>query len=363
MKNLFAIFKKISCKKTVAYGFAIMTALNAPHALAIENQQDQERLTPSKQGKIVQLITSKLTQEYVFPEKAKEIALKLNQLQSSGHFNKFISSSEFSSELTKQLQTLSQDKHIQVEFNPEPLPLKQTEEMIKSREAEELAMWRAHNFGFEKIERLPFNIGYLQLTAFGPTKEVGPLLASAMNLLANTDSLIIDLRGNFGGEEQTVSLLASYFLEKRTHLLNMFKRKNNVIDQHWSHEYVEGVRYNSAKNVYLLIDKDTFSAAEDFSYTMKHLTSATLIGEQTGGAANSGDFVQLTPYFSMFLPSGRGVNPVTQTNWEGTGVTPDIHVTSEQALNIAQKVILEKILAKETHEGRKKRLNTRISAL
>ena len=363
MKNITIFFKKLSCIKTVTYGFTMIIAFILPHSLANANQQDQEKITLATQAHVIKLISAKLTQEYVFHEKANKIVLQLNQLQSSGHFNNFISSSEFSSELTKQLQVLSQDKHLQVEFTPEAMPLELSAEMQNVRKAEELAMWRAHNFGFEKIERLPFNIGYLQLTAFGPVKEVAPLLASAMNLLANTDSLIIDLRGNFGGEEQTVSMLASYFFEERTHLLDMFKRKNNVIEQHWSHEYVEGARYDSAKNVYILIDKDTFSAAEDFSYTMKHLSTATLIGEQTGGAANSGDFVQLTPHFSMFLPSGRGVNPMTQTNWEGTGVKPDIHVAADQALNVAQKTILEKILAKETHEGRKKRLNARISSL
>ena len=176
-------------------------------------------------------------------------------------------------------------------------------------------MWRAHNFGIEKVERLRFNIGYFKLSAFGPVTEVGPLLASAMNLLNNMDSLIIDLRGNFGGNEQTVQLLASYLLNKRTHLLNMYKRVGDSTEQRWSSDYVAGKRFTQEKDVYILIDRDSFSAAEDFSYTMKNLKRATLIGENTGGAAHSGDSVRLNNHFSLFLPTGRAISPITNTNW------------------------------------------------
>jgi len=365
MKNLTSSFIKYEYTNFFKCCLFLSSIFTASISAANENstQQNHYTLDKTKQSQVISSIAQHLTQGYVFPEKGKAMAKKLINLEKSNYFKNITDTQAFSKALTEKLQLLSNDKHLQVEFNEEAMPLVEDPKLITIRKNHELEMWRAHNFGFEKIERLPFNIGYFHLSAFGPTKEVGPLIASAMNLLNNTNSLIIDLRGNFGGEEQTVALLASYFFDQRTHLLDMYKRKSDTTEQHWSSDYVEGARYASNKEVYLLVDNNSFSAAEDFSYTLKHLKRATLIGETTGGAANSGDFVQLTEHFSMFLPSGRGINPITKSNWEGKGVVPNISVTSETALKEAQKVILQKELANESSEGRKKRIEARISSL
>jgi len=184
-----------------------------------------------------------------------------------------------------------------------------------------------------------------------------------MTLLNNTESLIIDLRGNFGGDEQTVQLLASYLLNKRTHLLDMHKPLEDRIEQHWSFDYVEGPKFGEDKPVYILIDQDSFSAAEDFSYSMKNLKRATLVGKTTGGAANSGEMVSLDSHFSLFLPSSRGVSPITKTNWQGVGVAPDLESQSESALNRAQIDILTRLLQNEQDERRVQRIKSRIAEL
>lgn len=314
----------------------------------------------------MQVITSiihELEQGYIFPIKAIKVAEKLRSRQQKSEYQDINDANEFAKTLTEHLQQATGDKHLQVEFSDEIIPVNSDTTAQEARAAFEMEMWRAHNFGIEKIERIKFNIGYLKLTAFGPVKEVGPLLASAMNLLNNTDSLIIDLRGNFGGNEQTVPLLASYLLNQRTHLLDMVKREGNRTDQHWSSDYVEGQRFGEEKELYILIDKNSFSAAEDFSYTMKNLNRATLIGEISGGAANSGDTVRLNEHFKLFLPTARGISPITQTNWEGTGVIPDIEVLGEDALKKAQIVILTKLMASEQDPRRIERMKARIAEL
>ncbi len=320
-------------------------------------------LDTNSKTKIITSIIDELEQGYVFLEKAVKIGKILRRHQKKNKYKTISDANEFAAILTEQLQQETGDKHLQVEFSSEMIPTDTDTKAQEARAAFEMEMWRAHNFGFEKIERMKFNIGYLKLTAFGPVNEVGPLLASAMNLLNNTDSLIIDLRGNFGGNEQTVQLLASYLLNQRTHLLDMVKRKGNRTDQHWSSDYVEGQRFGEEKDVYILIDKNSFSAAEDFSYTMKNLSRATLIGETSGGAANSGDTVRLDEHFNLFLPTARGVSPITKTNWEGIGVIPDIKVAGEGALNKAQAVILTKLMASEQDPRRIERIKAKIDEL
>ena len=146
-------------------------------------------------------------------------------------------------------------------------------------------------------------------------------------------------------------------------MLDIDIREGNKTQQSWSSDYVAGRRFAEDKDVYILIDNNSFSAAEDFSYTMKNLKRATLVGETTGGAANSGDMVRLNDHFSLFLPTGRGISPITNTNWEGVGVTPDVKVTSDQALNEAQKLILGKMMKGESDKRRASRIKAHIAQL
>jgi C-terminal processing protease CtpA/Prc len=86
----------------------------------------------------------------------------------------------------------------------------------------------------------------------------------------------------------------------------------------------------------------TFSAAEEFAYNLKNLKRAIIIGnEKTGGGANPGDEYRLTDHFSAFIPNGRAINPITNTNWEGTGVLPDIEVKHTEVFRKAYGLALQ----------------------
>lgn len=360
MKNLTFINRHRGLKAGLLFG--LMLSFN-PLADDTKLPTETQKLDRNEQTQMIETLITRMQREYVFPQKAERVSQVLRDNLSQRKYKHIANGSDLAKTLTEQLQQITNDKHLVVEFDARGIPEEQDKEAIAQKEAFEQQMWQVHNYGFEKIERLRFNTGYLKLSAFGPVKAVAPLLASAMNLLNNSDSLIIDMRGNFGGDEQTVQLFASYLLDKRTHLLNMYKRKGDVTEQHWSSDYVQGQRFDSQKDVYILTDRDSFSAAEDFSYTMQNLNRATLIGEVTGGAANAGDIVRLTEHFSMFLPTSRGISPITNTNWEGTGVTPDIKVPGEDALNRAQIEILNKLIAVETDTRRIARIKAFITKL
>jgi len=135
---------------------------------------------------------------------------------------------------------------------------------------------------------------------------------------------------------------------------NLFKELNdsyvfpesagNKTEEFWTKSSVPGKKYGE-KDVYLLTSNRTFSAAEEFSYNLKNLKRATIIGETTGGGAHPGDMVRLGDHFGVFIPSGRAISPITKTNWEGTGVEPDIKVPKDEALKTAYLMALKKSLA------------------
>ena len=45
----------------------------------------------------------------------------------------------------------------------------------------------------------------------------------------------------------------------------------------------------------------------------------------------------------IVVPSARSVSPISKTNWEGTGVEPDIKVPADEALDVAKKTAAEQI--------------------
>jgi hypothetical protein len=107
-------------------------------------------------------------------------------------------------------------------------------------------------------------------------------------------------------------------------------------------------------DLYVLTSRRTFSAAEEFTYNMKNLKRATIVGETTGGGAHPGGFRIAYESFCVWVPTGRAVNPITRTNWEGKGIEPHVSVPRDQALDKAHSMALEKLKEKEKDEARKR---------
>ena len=153
------------------------------------------------------------------------------------------------------------------------------------------------NFGFEKVERLKGNVGYIDLRGFTPAEFSAETIVAAMNFVANTDALIFDLRQNGGGDPATVALLSSYlFGPEPVHLNSLYWREGDTTHQWWTLPFVPGKRY-AGKDVYVLTSKRTFSAAEEFTYNLKNLKRATIIGETTGGGAHPGGPRRINEHF------------------------------------------------------------------
>ena len=304
-------------------------------------------ITPSAQMEIIQILGEKLKTYYVFPDIAEQISKSLQDHLHKGDYTGIKEGDELASILSQHLQEINQDKHLRVRWCPEPL---QEHEGALSQNQAWLDEWllkaRLDNYGLHKAERLPGNIGYLDIRKFDDPRQAGETAVGAMNFLANTDSLIIDLRRCQGGNPDMVALISSYlFGEERVHLNSFSWREAGTSEQYWTLPYVPGKQYGD-KPVYVLTGRETFSGGEEFAYNLKVRKRATLVGETTRGGANIGAPYRIHPHYEVFIPIGRPVNPVTGTNWEGSGVTPDLPVTQEQALPVAYRMALEAILEK-----------------
>src|SRR3712207_5270924 len=167
-----------------------------------------------------------------------------------------------------------------------------------------------------------------------------------MTKLHDTGALIFDITNNTGGDPEMVALLCSYlFGPEPVHLNDIHWRSgdNFEVEEFWTHPEVADKRYGEDKPVYVLTSDRTFSGAEAFAYDLQALKRATIVGETTRGGANPARPFELAAEFTVSIPTGAAVNPITKTNWEGTGVKPDIAVPEEKALETAKNAALEKI--------------------
>jgi hypothetical protein len=296
---------------------------------------EEVNLDATSRARVIDGATKALEELYVFPDVAKRMASTLRTRQKEGAYTGVGGGLAFSIKLTEDLREVSHDKHLRVRFSPVVLPEQELGQPPKPDPTtrERLA---AQNCGFLKAEHLPPNIGYLKFNFFADSDICGSTAAAAMNFLGDSEVIIFDLRDNGGGDPGMVAFIASYLFEERTHLTDIYDRPKNSTVQSWTAPYVPGKTLAAAK-VFVLTSNRTFSGAEEFCYDLKNLKRATLIGEATGGGAHLVRPHRIDDHFAIDVPFGRAINPISKTDWEGTGVVPDVPVPADEALTEALK--------------------------
>jgi hypothetical protein len=285
----------------------------------------QQSLTADQRQVVIDSIASNLNRSYVFPEVAKRMDDDIHARAKRGEFDKLSDASAFAETLTQDLQAISHDKHLRVRVRPSD-PVAGPAGSSGSR---------ANIFG--RSERLPGNIAYVEILSFGaPPEAVREQTTQVMSAAADARALIIDLRNNGGGSPFTVALVSSYlFGDDSVHLNSLYFRPANRTDDFYTNPRVAGRKFGPDKPIYVLTSSRTFSGAEEFAYNLQTRKRATIVGETTGGGANPGRGVPLPYNLTVFVPTGRAINPITKTNWEGVGVKPDIAVDASNALDVA----------------------------
>ena len=292
--------------------------------------------------KVVEGIASNLNEFYVDAPLARQMGDAVTAHLKAGDYDKFNDGDAFAAQLLKDLQNVGNDKHLRVEFTPFKMP--PMGPPTPEDEARFHKEMERDNCAFDKVEILPNNIGYIRFNGFMDASFCGPTVVAAMDFVAHTDALIFDIRNNGGGQPAMVTMIASFLFDHPTHLIDIYNRKEDTTTQNWTLSYLPGPRLTK-QPVFVLTSKRTFSGAEEFAFDLKNQKRATIVGETTGGGAHPVAPHIVADYFMVGIPFAKSLDPVTKTNWEGTGVAPDVSVAADDALETAQKLAIEKIQA------------------
>lgn len=338
--------------KRFLYSLTIFIGLLLLQNQKLVAQPDEQKLSSGEIAVTIDSINQKLQKNYIFSEVATRMVQLLKENLTQGKYYSASNSNELARQLTSDLQSISKDKHLMVIYNPAVIARENA--LTDEDRANEEAEWikeltnalKRDNYGFGEVKVMEGNIGYLDLREFVDPKYSAGTLALTMNLMENTKAIIVDLRQNDGGSPEMVQLLASYFFSsKPVHLANHYNRPKNELTQSWTLKNVQGTRMPDV-DLYILTSSKTFSAAEAFSYELKCLKRATIVGEKTAGGAHLTGSVIATDKFYLRIPQGRTTSPVTNANWEGVGVMPDIEINAQRALDTAVAKAREKMIKK-----------------
>lgn len=301
---------------------------------------------------VVEAAAKALEEQYVFPEVAAKMGALVRENLKKGAYDSITDESSLNRRLTSDFRSISKDKHLGVRLNPQrpaptPAPGAAGRNAPMHGPADE-------NYAFRKTEFLPGGIGYIKFDAFLEGPEAEATAAAALAFLAPSKALIFDLRENGGGSPEMIRYITSALFSQKTHLNDMVDREGKIVEEFWTFETAEGgpaTRFADDLPVYVLTSARTFSGAEEFSYNLQNLKRATIIGQTTGGGAHPVQGVRLNDRTIIGVPFMRAQNPISKTNWEGTGVKPDVEVPADQALDkaieLANKALAQRESAKK----------------
>lgn len=307
----------------------------------------QAHTAPPAKNEVIRAIIDRFETTYVFPEVSRRVRVEMERRVREGAYREVADGAAFAEALTRDLRAITADQHVLVKHSEKPFPPMSEAPQTPTPQAREETrrQMASFNYGFLKVERLPGNIGFLDLDYFADPDLGGATATAAMSFLAETDALIVDLRYNGGGNSRMVALLASYLFDSEPqHLNDIVVPTENLLKQSWTLPYVTGKKFGAAKQVYILTSAKTFSAAEEFAYDLQALGRATIVGEKTRGGANPAGRYRISDHYGVIIPSARAVNPHTKSNWEGTGVLPEISVPATEALRTSQIRILDALI-------------------
>lgn len=290
--------------------------------------------------RVIDLVAANLREHYVDPEAGRKIAEALLAHEENGD-DAVTEGEAFASLLTRQMRDVSHDMNLIVVYSraatPDRPPGPTAENLARYRKAMEQT-----NCTFEKVEMLPHGIAYLKLNSFPDVSICRATATDAMASVNRADAIIFDLRDNTGGFPNMVALIGSYLFD---HPEYWYNPRENTTEQSWTRSPVPGNRL-ADKPVYVLTSARTFSGAEQFSYDLKMLKRATLVGARTGGGAHAGTYHRLDDHFGMGITEVRAINPFSKDNWEGRGVEPDVEITPADALAAAVRLAERKLTQK-----------------
>jgi hypothetical protein len=276
-----------------------------------------------------------LNEIYVYPETARRVGIEMLRRLDSGAYDRIASKQEFADRISEELVELSGDGHMGVMVAEGDAPpthvLKETVDRFRL------------NYGFQRVEVLDGNIGYLKINKFHQDEEAEQVADHALGFLGNTDALIIDLTECKGGSPELVRHLLSHFFADGTSLWSIIDRNGETIHEAVSKAGVGSGRFKRDFPLFVLTGPDTASAAELFAYALQSYGKAKSVGQGTVGIAHLVGAQSINQHFIGRFSTYRNSNPVTESDWEGVGITPDYPAAPDDRLVTAIRMAAEAI--------------------
>lgn len=331
---------------------SLLTLAPAAHA-QFARPGELPRIDAATRAAIVDSITAVIDSIYVLETPARNIVAGLKKNLADGRYDELTDPVEFAERLYRDAQAINHDGHFRIAAMPPSDPARADARQEDPREAERRKrLSRQRNYGFKKVEIFPGGVGYVRFDQFSHGDEAFEAAAAAMNFLSNSNALILDLRENGGGSASMIRFICGYLFEEHEHLINWDIRAEKKTVQSYSADHVPGKK-SVEQPVYVLTSDHTFSAAEEFTFDLKNLERATVVGDTTGGGGHtvSSHVFDFDGFrVGIRLPYGRAYNPKNNEGWEGVGVVPDIAVPTDQALDAARAAALRKLIETEEDE-------------
>lgn len=323
---------------SILFVMAIAVATNC-----VCTAQSAKKEKPVSIQLLMDSLSRKLEHFYIFPEKSHAMTTFLKQQLKRGAYSKITDKTELARKIHDDIQSVHHDGHLRVNYDPDFAT-----ELLKPRspgpqgpDSSVVLDARRGNFGFTRAEILNGNIGYVKFMQFsGFVNESMPTLTASFGFVSNTKAIILDLRENGGGSPWMVARIASFFAQEKTRLNDIYERERDTTVAFYAEPALAG-NMKLSQPLYILTSKRTFSAAEDFTYAMQVNKRATIVGDTTGGGAHPTRPFPIGQGFVVSIPFARSINYITKTDWEGTGVRPDIATSADKALQRAQLHYLE----------------------
>jgi hypothetical protein len=300
------------------------------HGLSLGQAAESAILDRAAQERVIDEADALIRHFYFDRGVAEKTAKALLEHERRGDDTGALQGVDFAALLTSQMRKASQDMHLALEYSQSPLPVGPPVQTPADEARFKTEMLR-QNCMIRSASVLQGGIGYLKLDFFPEVSVCAERVKAAMKSLNSVRALVFDLRDNMGGAPPTVMLVASYLFD---HPEYMYSPRGAPSAEMWTRSPVSGNNL-ADKPVYILTSGSTWSGAEQFSYDLKMLRRATLIGETTRGGAHAGVFHRIDDHFGIGIPEQRSLNPYGSHDWEGVGVEPDVKVKASDALSVA----------------------------
>ena len=324
--------------RLAAYSLSALLAFSLASAAASHENPSQPPLTAGQRAAVLDEVSEVFGRYYPDPALTKLMVERLRRREAEGAYAQCADMAAFTSQVTKEMRAVSKDGHITV-WPYEKIP--------DDLAAETLLGSPQDNYGFKRVELLPGNIGYIQMTYWANPRLAAPTAIAAMNFVAHCDALIFDLRGNGGGDEIMGQFLSSYLFAERTHLADVLVPSEGRLQQTWTLEWVPGPRMPDVP-VYILLNRLSYSASEAFAFPLQQCGRALVIGERTRGGCHAVKYMSFPEIgVNIRVPYTTQVKPGTNESYT-EGIVPDIPATSENALSAAGVRATSDLLPRET---------------